>query len=640
MRHFSCIFVLVLSAASMQANPVITEFMADNVASIADEDGAFSDWIEIHNPTASPLNLDQWALTDSTAQLTKWRFPAVTLQPGGFLLVWASGKNRVNPAAPLHTNFSLAAGGEYLALVRPDGTTVQQQFAPKFPAQAENESYGLQFSTTTLLAPGVSAKWQVPVNGALGTTWTATGYADAAWTNGTTGLGHGLLVPGMTMREVKKGTAPLSNLAETDALFANGGVSEATVITSKVNYLGEGSDGHYAGNLTWPNGGGDYFAMKATGFIQITTPGLYTFGVNSDDGGRIRINGANVMVDDTNHGPGDHFGTVSLAAGMHSFEVVMWEQGGGDECEFFAAAGTHTTWSTSFRLVGDTASGGLPAFTLPAGASGGTAAVPINTNTQSAMQNINATCYARVPFAATGPDAFTSLSLRMRYNDGYVAYLNGVKVAERNAPASPAWNSNATASRTTSDSFLTEPANITAALPSLINGTNVLAVHGLNVSASDTTFLMLPEVLAGTLNAGAPAVFYAGTLATPGGINGAYSLLGKVADTQFSVKRGFFTAPFALAITSATPGATIRYTSDGSTPTATTGSVYTAPLNISATTVLRAAAFLTGWEATDVDTQTYIFVNDVITQSPTGAPPPGWPSTSGRCSISEWTPTS
>ncbi len=111
---------------------------------------------------------------------------------------------------------------------------------------------------------------------------------------------------------------------------------------------------------------------------------------------------------------------------------------------------------------------------------------------------------------------------------------------------------------------------------------------------------------------------------TPGAANGA-SFAGFVADTSFSVKRGFFTAAFDVAITTTTPGATIRYTTDGSEPTETGGTVYTAPVSIASTTVLRAAAFKAGYLPTNVDTNTYLFLDDVRTQHANGATPPGWP---------------
>ena len=130
-------------AATLRADPVISEFMAENRTVLADEDGAFSDWIEVFNPDATAIDLNGWYLTDSASNKTRWQFPSVTLQPGSYLLVFASGKNRRSTVGRLHTNFSLDAGGEYLALVKPDGITVASAYAPEYPAQTEDVSYGL-----------------------------------------------------------------------------------------------------------------------------------------------------------------------------------------------------------------------------------------------------------------------------------------------------------------------------------------------------------------------------------------------------------------------------------------------------------------------------------------------------------------
>ena len=99
---------------------IISEFMADNTHTLADEDGAYEDWIEIYNTGASAVNMDGWYLTDDARDLTGWRFPSTNLNAGSFLVVFASGKNRRAPGAPLHTDFKLSSAGEYLALVRPD----------------------------------------------------------------------------------------------------------------------------------------------------------------------------------------------------------------------------------------------------------------------------------------------------------------------------------------------------------------------------------------------------------------------------------------------------------------------------------------------------------------------------------------
>lgn len=125
---------------------------------------------------------------------------------------------------------------------------------------------------------------------------------------------------------------------------------------------------------------------------------------------------------------------------------------------------------------------------------------------------------------------------------------------------------------------------------------------------------------------------------TPGAANaGAFG--GMVADTKFSHDRGFYTEPFAVTITSKTPDATIFYTVDGSSPLDVdrgfpTGRPYTGPIPISTTTCLRAVAYRQGWLSSDVDTQTYLFLDDVITQATHPATsaqitPPGYPSSWG-----------
>ncbi len=142
-RWLKWAFLCSLWLAPLFAAPVISEFMASNSTALADDDGEFSDWIEIHNPDAFPVNLGGWYLTDSESNKVKWQFPSVTLPAGGYLVIFASGKDRRNPASTLHTNFSLATRGEYLALVRPDGITVAADFGAQFPEQTTDVSYGL-----------------------------------------------------------------------------------------------------------------------------------------------------------------------------------------------------------------------------------------------------------------------------------------------------------------------------------------------------------------------------------------------------------------------------------------------------------------------------------------------------------------
>ena len=146
-------FVLNLEVVELSTTVVISEFMASNATTINDGDGNSSDWIEIHNFGAVSVNLGGWYLTDRADNLKKWQFPAVEIQAGESLLVFASNQNSgtyLDAGGFIHTNFSLSAGGEFLGLVKPDGATVVHSFAPEFPPQTRDISYGLASDLTTI----------------------------------------------------------------------------------------------------------------------------------------------------------------------------------------------------------------------------------------------------------------------------------------------------------------------------------------------------------------------------------------------------------------------------------------------------------------------------------------------------------
>lgn len=128
---------------------VISEFMADNESGIVDVDGDFSDWIEIRNTGPQVEDLAGWYLSDDARNVNKWQFPSVSLDSGEHLLVFASGKDRREPADQLHTNFKLSNDGEYLALFESDGS-IASEFAPEYPSQIDDVSYGLSSDLTTV----------------------------------------------------------------------------------------------------------------------------------------------------------------------------------------------------------------------------------------------------------------------------------------------------------------------------------------------------------------------------------------------------------------------------------------------------------------------------------------------------------
>ncbi|NCC94610.1 MAG: lamin tail domain-containing protein, partial [Opitutae bacterium] len=101
----------------------INEVLSSNDSSEQDEDGEYWDWVEIWNAGAGPVDLAGWGLSDSDSNPFKWTFGAVTIQPGEFLVVWASSKNRpaVTNGNQLHTSFAISAGGEEIVLTAPGG---------------------------------------------------------------------------------------------------------------------------------------------------------------------------------------------------------------------------------------------------------------------------------------------------------------------------------------------------------------------------------------------------------------------------------------------------------------------------------------------------------------------------------------
>ena len=111
---------------------------------------------------------------------------------------------------------------------------------------------------------------------------------------------------------------------------------------------------------------------------------------------------------------------------------------------------------------------------------------------------------------------------------------------------------------------------------------------------------------------------------TPGTENST-AYMGLTPDTSFSVDRGYFTDPFTMEISTSDPAFEIRYTLDGTIPSATNGTVYSEPITVDRTTTLRAATVRDGYLTRDVDTQTYLFLDQVINQS---AAPTTGPSTS------------
>lgn len=147
-----CAMGLLLCQAVHAQAPVISEFVASNAISAIDQDGEASDWIEIHNPGGTAINLAGYSLSDDRSKPRRWVFPAPTwVGAGGYLLVFASGKDRATSGQQLHTDFKLKAEGEYLGLFDAGGNPVSDHGA-RYPDQYTDISYGFEFS------PGLTSR--------------------------------------------------------------------------------------------------------------------------------------------------------------------------------------------------------------------------------------------------------------------------------------------------------------------------------------------------------------------------------------------------------------------------------------------------------------------------------------------------
>jgi hypothetical protein len=111
------------------------------------------------------------------------------------------------------------------------------------------------------------------------------------------------------------------------------------------------------------------------------------------------------------------------------------------------------------------------------------------------MYQINTSCYVRIPFrVAVDLKSIIELILKVRYDDGFIAYLNGVELARRNFTGTPAWNSNASASHSDSEAVVFENIDISEFINNLKSGDNILAIQGMNRSLTSSDMLISAEL--------------------------------------------------------------------------------------------------------------------------------------------------
>jgi len=618
-RHLTGIILLCMvsiPSAFGEAPVIINEFLAKNTSGLKDEDGDYSDWIELFNRSTNVVNLGGWYLTDSAKKPTKWRIPSTNMEPNGFLIVFASGKDRAVPGLPLHANFSLDASGEYLALLEPDGTTIASQFSPTYPEQYSNMSYGIGQETemVSLISSNAPTQVFVPSNNNLGLTWTAENFNDSAWQSATNGVGYESYVTGFSVKNIRANIT-VGNLDTTLSVLSDASKQKSvfTANPSVINYVNTGDGSHFGNDASFPGFtigvDEDNFVMQATGIITIPISGYWTFGVNSDDGFSVTI-GTNTFSYADGRGPSDSLAVFKLNAGDYPVNLVYFEIGGGSEVEFFAARGSYASYNTTFALVGNT--NGLAVKSLGSTSSSTSLSSLIQTDVKNLMYSKAPSACLRIPFTATNPAEYSSLMLRVRYNDGYVAWLNGTEVARRNFTGTPQWNSTATTTRDINATFTPEDVDISQYLGLLTTGTNILAIQGFNESTNGGQFFVQAQLMQYKVLAETNHYF---AQPTPGAFN-SLDLTAFVGNLHFSPNRGWFqNTNFSVAITCDTPGATIYYTTNGSTPSSSNGFIYSGSIPVSSTKIIRAVGCLNGFDPSTVETHSYLFLDQIQKQT-------------------------
>ena len=507
-----CVLAVATLRLAALDQVIITEFMAANSGTLQDEDGAYPDWIEIHNAGTNMVNLDGWSLTDDVASPAQWLFPSTNLAPNAYLVVFASGKNRRVPGAPLHTSFNLTSGGGFLALLKPGGVEIASQFfyGQQFTDVSFGTGAGPSRTPEPLVVASAPVKFLIP-SAPVDEAWRGgAAFDDSSWSNGVLGLGFDFNAGPLTI--AYSGPSNLAgNQAYGGALGMDFDVSQPVSVTE----LGCFDDS------------GNGIAAGVTITVQLwRRNNAGTPGVPTDDTGVANLASTNF----TTASPGTLVGahrfkalSTPLALTNGSYTIVAFGYGAterlanniggavpnsGGGALSFVGRSRYGDNTSLFPGTGDAqvAQYGAGTFKFQAG-SGLTFGTVL-----TSMRSNNASALFRVPFTVPPGANYDTLALNVSYDDGFAAFLNGVEMARRNAPTLLTFNATATNTASASESI-----DGSAFANQLVPGANVLSIHGLNVTAADNDFRINATLMAE--RTATNAVYF--TTPTPGAGNGA-----------------------------------------------------------------------------------------------------------------------
>lgn len=345
----------------------------------------------------------------------------------------------------------------------------------------------------TFVSPDDPARYRIPTGAAGEVDWQKPSFDDAAWDPGqaSAGFDTGQVDLPIVVRDgfevyQAHSASEITSLASADRLLSGfdvvSDVQQSGVAT--INYSDGTDEGNFAASVTFPDGAGQAFALEATATLVVRQAGDYTFGVRTDDGSRLIIDGRLVVVDSAT-GPPNKFGSLFLEEGEHTLELVMYQNREDAEAELFVGPGVHTEFGNEFLLLGDVDSTDFAPL--------------IATDVESRMHGSSSSLFMRVPFDAPQADSIERLYLDIKYDDGFVAYLNGTEVARRNAPAQLAHDSASAAEQLDAKAIRRERIDLSSYGALVQPADNILALHGLNASATDPDFLLAPQIAASVI---------------------------------------------------------------------------------------------------------------------------------------------
>ena len=391
------------------------------------------------------------------------------------------------------------------------------------------ESNGVPVKDVTLVPIGTTASYHVPIISDAGTDWTAVDFNDTGWDTGPTGLAFGLgrlprvayndcvyqsshpyIADNVTTYGIGSGyigstSGPLldqatgDNMGVTVTLTENGVVHWQPDPDSGGSDCAPGTDAYNTFSGIADMTGVIYYGNDYGWWVDLTFTGLeptteYTFATSA-----ARCNYTNRLTIYTITGADTYTNASTSGVDVLAENKVRFNTGDNYNEGYVARWTGITAADGSFKVRAEpdpNSTDGYKAYSFDVfkldGAFSGT-------DVQGDMLGVNASLWTRIEFdVVEDPTLFNTLKLRMKYEDGFVAYLNGQEVASRNAPSSVEWNSTADSNRPIGDALAFEEINLAAFLHLLQPGLNVLAIHGLNDNKDNGDFLILPELVAGS----------------------------------------------------------------------------------------------------------------------------------------------